>query len=197
MLKILLFIVIAGILVYLLIKFCLHLYRPFFLNKTFRKIEQMYNGLLTALEKDVGYWVETWGEWQSGDNVVRIQCREDDIMQNINAAKVAKAHEEEVYRKFLRLRERYAINPLNPKKLSESIIAYRRYLEVRVKQNQDGKLFASAVTSGAISIGEMMAAAKETIIVLEENERKLDNLLTEQLGAHPAPTPPGMIDNLS
>jgi hypothetical protein len=39
-------------------------------------------------------------------------------------------------------------------------------------------LFANAVTSGAVNFDEMMAAAKETMVVLEENERKLDTLLT-------------------
>ena len=95
-------------------------------------------------------------------------------MESVNAAKAAKAHEEEVYGKFLRLKERFI---QSPDKLSESIIAYRRYLDVRMKQHQDASLFANAVTSGAISIDEIMAASKETKIVLEENERKLDRLL--------------------
>jgi hypothetical protein len=179
MLKTLLFIVIAVTLAYLLFKLCLYLYRPFFFSRTFREIEQMHNRLLTDAEKDVGTWVETLGKWQSGDEVIRKQYSEDEIMESINAAKAAKAHEEEVYGKFLRLRERYA---LNPKKLSESIVAYRGYLEVRFQHHQDEMLCASAVTSGAFSFDEMMAARKKTMMVLEENERKLDILLTEGQG---------------
>ncbi|MGZ3636095.1 MAG: hypothetical protein ACXWMO_12745 [Syntrophales bacterium] len=176
MMKTLLVVVIGGILVYLLLKLCLCLYRPLFLSKTFREIEQMYNRLLDALERDVGTWVETWEEWQYGDKVVRTQCRENDIMEHINAAKAAKAHEEEVYGKFLRLRERFI---LNPKKLADSIVAYRRYLQVALQHYQDAMLCASAVTSGAFSFDEMMAARKEIMIIMEENERKLDILLTE------------------
>jgi hypothetical protein len=176
MVKTLLFIVIGGILVYLLLKLCLYLYRPLSLSKTFREIEQMYNRLLEALERDVGTWVETWEKWQSGDKAVRTQCRENDIMEHLNAAKAAKAHEEEVYGKFLRLRERFI---LNPKKLADSIVAYRRYLQVGLQHHEDAILCASAVTSGAFSFDEMMAARKEIMMILEENERKLDILLTE------------------
>jgi E3 ubiquitin-protein ligase DOA10 len=136
----------------------------------------MYNRLLDAIEKDVGTWVETWEKWQSGDKVVRTQCRENDIMEHVNAAKATKAHEEEVYGKFSRLRERFI---LNPKKLADSIVAYRRYLQVRLQHHEDAILCESAVTSGAFSFDEMMAARKEIMIIMEENERKLDILLTE------------------
>jgi hypothetical protein len=136
----------------------------------------MYNRLLTVAEEDVGSTVETLGKWQSGDKVTMTEHNEDEIMESINAAKAEKAHEEEVYGKFLRLRERYA---LNPKKLSESIVAYRGYLEDRFQHYQDEMLCASAATSGAFSFDEMMAARKKAMIVLEENERKLDILLTE------------------
>jgi hypothetical protein len=176
MLKTLLFIVIAGILAYLLFNLCLYLYRPFFLSKTFREIEQMYNRLLTALEKDVGSWVETLEEWHSGDEVIRTEHRENEILESINAAKATKAHEEEVYGKFLRLRERFV---LNPKKLSASIVAYRSYLQVRLQHHEDAMLCACAVTAGAFSFDDMMAARKKIMIIMKENERKLDILLTE------------------
>ena len=174
--KTLLVIVIAGILVYPFLKLCLYLYRPFFLTRTFREIEKIYNRLLTAAEKDVGSWVDTWEEWQSGDKVVRTMYRENDIMEHINAAKAAKAHEEEVYGKFLRLRERFI---LNPKKLSASIVAYRRYLQVRLQHHEDAILCACAVTAGAFSFDDMMVARKKIMIIMKENERKLDILLTE------------------
>jgi hypothetical protein len=176
MLKTLLFIVIAGISVYLLLMLCLYLSRPFFLSRTFREIEQMYNRLLTEAEKCVASAVESLERWQSGDKVIRAIWTEDKIKESINAAKAAKVHEEEVYGKFLRLRERYV---LNPKKLSESIVAYRRYLQVRFQHYEDAMLCESAVTSGAFSFDEMMAARKKAMIALEKNERKLDILLTE------------------
>lgn len=174
--KTLLFIVIAGISVYLLLMLCLYLSRPFFLSKTFREIEQMYNRLLTEAEKCVGLAVENLGKWQSGDNAIRAIWTEDEIKESINAAKAAKAHEEEVYGKFLRLRERYV---LNPKKLSESIVAYRKHLQIRFQHYEDAMLCESAVISGAFSIDEMMAARRKVMIALEKNERKLDILLTE------------------
>ncbi|MGO9136925.1 MAG: hypothetical protein ACLP9S_15875 [Syntrophales bacterium] len=136
----------------------------------------MYYRLLTVAEKDVSSWVETLGKWQSGDKVIRPQYSEDEIMESINVAKAAKAHEEEVYGKFLRLRERYVSSP---KKLSESIVAYQGYLEIRFQHYQDEMLSASLVTSGAFSFDEMMAAQKKIMMVLEEHERKLDFLLTE------------------
>jgi len=175
MLKTLLFIIIAGILVYLLLRLCLYLYRPFFLSKTFREIEQTYNRLLTVAEKDVGSAVENLGKWQSGDKVIRTMWTEDEIKESINAAKAARAHEEEVYGKFLRLRERFLHNP---DKLSESIVTYQRYLNIRLQQRQNAGVAANALTLGAISFDEFVAAAKETKIALEENERKLDILLT-------------------
>jgi len=170
----LLFIVIAGTLVYFLLKLCLYLYRPFFLSKTFRQIEQMYDNLLTAADKDIGSAAEDFKAWQSGDRVIKTFNSEDEMIERINTAKTAKAHEEELHEKFLRLRERF-IGDL--KKTSESIEAYRRYLVVKLKQRQEAALFASAVISGAMSFDEMSAAAKATMIVLEENERKLDILL--------------------
>lgn len=77
----------------------------------------MYNRLLTAAEKDVNSAVEDFGKWRSGDEVARVVHTEDRIMENINAANTAKIHEEELYGKFLSLRERFI---QNPSKLAES-----------------------------------------------------------------------------
>jgi hypothetical protein len=74
------------------------------------------------------------------------------------------------------LRERFV---LNPKKLSASIVAYRRYLQVRSQHHEDAMLCACAVTAGAFSFDDMMAARKKIMIIMKENERKLDILLTE------------------
>ena len=176
MLQLLLFIFVAGTLVYLLSKLYLCLYRPFILFTTFGKIEQMYNRLLTDAERDVSSAVENLDKWVSGDKAVRTVYTEGIIMERIIAAKAVIAHEEEVYGKFMSLRERFV---QDHKELLESIVAYRRYLEVRLKHRQDAKLFASEATSGSMSLDEIIATSKKTMTVLEENERKLDIILAE------------------
>ena len=174
MLKLASFIIIAGVLLYLFIKFCLYLYRPFFLSRTFREIEQKYNRLLAAVEKDIASALDDLRQWRSGDAVLKTMSTEERIMERVNIAKQDKAHEEEVHEKFLRLKDCFV---LNYEKLAESIVVYRRYLDVRLKRNQDAAMFADAVSLGVMSLDEMMAAGQETMIVLEENERKLDLLL--------------------
>lgn len=180
--KILLFSIIIVILVYLLIKLCLYVYRPFFLSKTFTTIEQMYKRVQIAAEKDISLAFEDLKEWRSGDRVVIGLYSEDEIMERINAAKAAKSHEEEVYDKFLRLKERFI---LNHDKLSESIIVYQRYLNVRLQQRQMAASAGAYATARAVSFDEaravskeIMTAFKEIKIVLDESERKLDILLT-------------------
>jgi len=174
-LKVPLFIVIAGISAYLVLKLCLYIYRPFFLSKAFREIDEMYNNLLATLDNDVGSAIDDYSKWRSRNEVVKTFRTEEEIAESVNTAKRAKAHEEEVHEKFLRLRERFIGDP---KKLSESIVAYRRYLGVKLKQYQDATVFANAGISGAVSFDEMMAAARETMVILEENEKKMDILLT-------------------
>lgn len=173
--KVLLLIVGAGIAVYLGFKLCLYIYRPFFLSKTFREIDLLYGRMIAAVDNDVDSAIEDYRKWQSGDKILKTIRTEEEIIKSIDTAKEAKAHEEAVHDKFLRLRERLI---RDPQKLSESIVTYRRYLNVKLRQRQDASLFANAVTSGAMSLEEMTAAAKETMVVLEENERKLDILLT-------------------
>jgi hypothetical protein len=173
--KVLLFIIGAGIVVYLALKLCLYIYRPFFLSKTFREIDEMHSKLLAAVDDDLDSAIEDYRKWQGGDKVLKTERTEEEITKSIDTAKGSKAHEEELHEKFLRLRERFIGNP---KKLSESIVVYRRYLDVKLKQLQDASSFANAVTSGAVSFDEMMATAKETMVVLEENERKLNIILS-------------------
>ena len=176
MLKLLLFIVIAGALIYLLFKLFLYLYRPFFLAKTFRKIDQMYNRLLTNADKTIDEWIEGLEAWRSDEVAARIAYHsEDELIKNLNNAKEDKTHEEEVYGKFSRCRERF-VN--NPSKLSESIVAYQRYLETRLKLIEYPEIFVMAGPSREMNFDEMMAVKKEAMIVLEENERKLDVLQT-------------------
>ena len=175
MMKLLLIIIFAGGVVYVLLKLCLYIYRPFFLSKIYREIDKMYQSLMTATEKDVRSRVNDLEKWHAGDKVITTLSSKEDLIANIKAAEVAKTHEEEVHGKFLRLNERFR---QDPDKLSDSIVAYRRYLEVRLKQEQDATVFVVAMNTGAMSFDEFAAAAKETKMVLEEIERKLDILLT-------------------
>src|SRR5208283_6082614 len=131
--------------------------------------------LLADVDKDIGSAEENLKAWRSGDKVVRDFSSEDDLLKRINDTTAAKAHEKEVHEKFLRLRERFISDP---KKLSESIVTYRRYLELKLHQCQGAESSTRALEVGAISFDEWMAEARETMIALEESERKLDALLS-------------------
>ena len=173
--KLLITFIIGGVIVYFLLKFCLLVYRPFYLARMFREIEQMYDKVLNAAEKDVRSAVANLELWQSGDIVLRMLNSEDKLKENVKDSITTKAHEVEVHEKSLRLRERFI---LDHSKLSESIIAYRRYLDVRLMQRQDAAVFAKALTTDVMTFDEFVALATKTKIVLEENERKLDALLS-------------------
>ena len=174
--NIILSIIIAGVLIYLIVKFCLLIYRPFFLSKTFRNIDEMYNRVLNHTERSIHSALEDLKEWEAGDKVIRLVHSEDRITKNVNDAESAKAHEEEVYAKFLRLKEHFIHHPT---KLAEAIAAYQRYLKVRLAQFQGASIYSSGVTSGAITFDELVKYRNEIIIILKENERKLDMLLTD------------------
>lgn len=176
--KSLLLITVAGGVSYFALKLFLCIYRLFFLSKTFQKIEGIYSKLLAGLEKDLNAAIENYSKWQAGDDTLRRFRAEEEILKDVETAKREKAHEEEVHEKFLRARERFSGDR---KRLSEAIAAYQRYLSIKVKQRQNASLFAIAVTSEGASLhdfDEMTAAARETMVALEENERKLDILLS-------------------
>lgn len=172
-------IIIGGCIAYALLKLSLYIYRPFFLSKTFREIDEIYNKLLTATEKDISSATKDLEKWRSGDKVRIDFHTEDEWIEILNSARKVKSHEEEVHEKYLRLKERFISKPA---KLSESIVAYKRYLDVRSKQYQDAGQFAHAVTSGAISFEELLADKKKKTLILKENERILDFLLNDTEG---------------
>jgi hypothetical protein len=175
-LKILLSILAAGALGYLLLRLCLYFCRPFFLSKTFREIDQMYNRLMAADKRDFADVVGNLVKVQSGDEVaLTVFGDEDRIREDINSQKAAISHEEQVHDKFLRLSERFI---RNPSKLSESITAYRKYLLVRLKWREDAALLSAGIPSGMVTVEDVQARAKEAMIVLQENERRLDILLS-------------------
>lgn len=173
---VLLTIVTVGFIAYAILKLFLHIYRPFFLSKTFREIDESYKKLLTATEQDISSAAKDLEKWRSGDKVAIDFHSEGEWTEKLNSAMKVKAHEEEVHEKYLRLKERFLSNPT---KLSESIVAYKRYLEIRSQQYQNAGQIARAVTSEAISFEELLADKKKKTLILEENERKLDILLNE------------------
>jgi hypothetical protein len=140
-----------------------------------QEINKMYESLMVAAEKDLRSRIKDLEMWHAGDKVVSDLSIKEDLVANIKVAEAAKAHEQEVHAKFLRLKERFR---QDTERASETILTYRRYLEVRMKQQQDASLFVRAMESGAMSFDEFTAAAKDTKVVLEEIERKLDTLLT-------------------
>lgn len=182
--NILILIIAIGILIYLLLKFGMYIYRPFYLSKLIKKAEEMYNIALSYTKREIESSIELFKKWESGDRVARIGCTEKSLRERVESSRLAKNHEEEVYEKFLRLKERFIHKTNgcgNPDytKFAETIIIYQRYLEARLKQIQNGSVLANAVTLGAISFDELEASRNEILIILEENERKLDKLLAE------------------
>lgn len=172
--KALLLMAAAGIGAYFAFKVIPYLYRPFFLSKKYRAIDGLYSKLLTGVDNDINLAIENYNKWKSGDKLLKTFRIEEEIVNRIDTAKEAKAHEVELYEKFLRVREHFIVDP---NKLSEGIVAYQRYLDVKLKQRSDASMFANAVTLKVTSFEDMSASARETMLVLEENERKLDVLL--------------------
>ena len=164
------FIIIAGISAYLLLKLCLYIYRPFFLSKTLAGIEQEYNKLIAAVDKEIAEDLERLEKVQSGEG----GGSEDLITENIKDVKTEKAHQEQVHEKFLRLKERFN---RDYGKLSESIAAYQRYLDLKLEQSYNARYFVNAVISGTVSHDEFESSARKMGIALEECERKFDVLL--------------------
>jgi hypothetical protein len=169
--------IVAGVIIYFLLKFFLYLYRPFYLQKILRRIEEKYKQVLTHTEKRLDEAIEELNEWQSDDKHSFPADTKEEALESVNNAKLNKAHEEEMYSKFLRLRERFIHNY---SKLWELIIIYQRYLDFRLTHIQDAEIFALGVSSGVVSddlFNDMIAIRNETLIILEESERKLDKLL--------------------
>lgn len=175
--EMLLIIVLIAMGLYFLTKFALWIYRPFGLAKILCDIQLKYENLLRILEKDVEEAVDGLRKWESGDRVIRGIRNEKELKEEVSNAYERKTHEQRVNEKFIRLRERFADNP---KKLSEAIIAYKRYLELKLKHGGNAFSAVSALTSGAISFDEFQSAANEGKIVIEECERRLDLLLEEK-----------------
>ncbi len=169
-----LIIVLSGIVIYFLLKIGLYIYRPFFVAKLISDIQSKYDKLQVMLDKDIELAVENLKKWESEDGFFRDHSSESELKERIAEAKASKTHGQKVNEKFIRLRERFIGNP---KRLSEAILSYKRYLEVKLKQRQAASIFTNAVTSGVITFEEFLASANETMIILDECEKRLDMLL--------------------
>lgn len=167
-------IVVVGIALYFILKMVLLLLRPFFLKKFFEEIDMLYNKTKAITSKDIEMAIENLQKWQAKDISITICSSENGLQSYIKAAQADHQHEQEVYEKFLRCREKFI---QNPEKLSDVIVIYKRYLTVKLKQLSDSKLFSGALASGAITSEELETSAKELRLILEENENKLDALL--------------------
>lgn len=150
----------------------MYLYRPFYFSKIIRKTDEMYKKVLSHIESEIESSLENLKKYQSGEKKTCMPHYEDRMHERIKDAELDKTHEEEVYSKFLRLKERFIQDYI---KLADSVTTYQRYLEVRLNRIQ----YAAIIASGAIRPEEIVALNNKTLIILEENERKLDTLLSD------------------
>jgi len=151
-----------------------YIYRPFLLAKLIRDIQSKYDNLKVLLDKDIEEKFERLKKWESGDKVTRAGSTESEIKESIIAAEEWKTHEQKVNEKFIRLQERFIGNP---KKLSETILSYRRYLEVELQDQTRAASITQSFLADAITYDEWISSANETRIIREECERRLDLLL--------------------
>ena len=171
--NILIILVLAGLVIYLLFKLGLYIYRSFYLQKMTSKIEEQHNKLLARLNQDVDMGVENYNQWQSGDITLGLESG-DELKDRINEAMASKKQAQEVNEKFIRLRERYL---LNYKKSADPIFWYMTYLDLRLNQFENADIYSSALSIEGATFDEFVISANEQRIPIEENERRLDALL--------------------
>lgn len=172
----LLFILITGVVVYFLIKGTLFLLRPFLIAKLFKEIDQLYQKTQTIFAKDLEQTIKDLDQWHASNRTLRINSSKEDLETRLQNAQTVDKHEKEVYEKFIRLKEHFI---QNPPKLAEAILIYKRYLGIRLKQNENAIVLSQALTSGVVSFNEFESSARKTIIILEELESKMDVLLNQ------------------
>ena len=172
--KILIIVVLSGIVIYFLFKICLYFYRPFLLEKMILELQTQYDQLLIIIDKSTEEAAEQYKNIQSGDRISILANSEDDLKGNLEKEIASKKHIQEVNNKFIRLRERFIGDY---KKLSEAIVAYRRFLNMRANQYKNAEIYSRALGIGSMSFDEFIASANEDRIAIEESERRLDVLL--------------------
>jgi len=169
-------IAIVGIVLYFLVKLGLILLRPFFLSKLLNEIEELYKKTQSVLTKDVKETTENLNKWHAQDKVVQIHSSKEDLEARIQEKQKTQEHCQAIHEKFLRLKERFIHNP---SKLADAIVIYKRYLEMKLLQNQSAHAHTLALTSGSVTFDEFQSSARESMIALDEIEKKIDNLLKE------------------
>lgn len=172
-----LFILITGMVLYFLTKIVLFLLRPFFLARFIEKIEQLYARTQAILGKDLEQAMEDLKRWHKNETSTKILYSERDLEARIRAAQAAEEHNKDVHDKFIRLQERYIHNS---QKLADSILIYRRYLEIKLRQNQEATVLSSGLMLGVTTSSKFESSARETMITLQEIERKIDILLKDE-----------------
>jgi hypothetical protein len=177
-LKVLLILVLTGFAVYLLFKLAIYFYRPIFLRKMLFETEDEYRKLLDTLNKEIEAKEEDYTKWKSGTPVAVLSNSEDEFKQRIQEAMDPKKHEEEVYEKFIRLRER---SVGNYKAFGKAILSYKRYLALLARQSEHANIYTGALSVGSTTFEEFSTAAKEDRIAIEESERQLDLLLNSKV----------------
>lgn len=167
-------VLVGGIALYFLSKIFLAILRPFFLAKNIDEIDTFYNKIKKMFEKEYSEAIEFYKRWDSGDGASKKLHSEEEMKAHVDHAKVAMDHEQEVYYKFVRLKERFI---QKPKELMDVIMIYKRYLKDKLAQHTESQIYSTALINGAMSLSEFEESAKEKRIILEEIERKLDSFL--------------------
>lgn len=162
-----------GVLLY---KYASVAIRVYFFNRTIDDIENMYSRILRFKEQAIEDALEDLKDLKSGDHVISALRSEQELIQEFKETKSFKKHEEEIRLKYCRLREKFIHNY---PKLCESIVIYQRYLKNRLWQIQDASIYSRGFISGVIDYDEFVSKGLEQIAVIDENEKKINKLLSE------------------
>jgi hypothetical protein len=178
-LRLLLIVAVTGVGGYLLFRLFVYLGRPIYLQNAFKEIDDQYTKLLRLAERDLESAIERYNERKSEESP--FPSTEEEQLEQVNRAKMARNHEREVNDKFLRLRIRF---PNDYQKQAESVAAYRAYLRLRFYQEEFAASAALVGTGADVSPEERFAThqeqyeeARKILIALEESEKRLDALL--------------------
>ncbi len=168
---------IAAILIYLFLKFAIHLYKPYLLSKNLEKINKMYERSMGLCTKRSDFLRQDVQPFRIDDTAAPGNEAKETLAEKLQSAETLKAHEQEVHRKFLRLQERFF---QDPNKLSEVILIYHRYLSIRLQYEKTISFYPeNRWDDDDADVDETTASSKDLSAILEENERKLDVLLSQ------------------
>ncbi len=177
--KLIFAVIIGGAAFYSLIKSIHLLLRHFFIRKHCREIDILYGKIHQKSTNEFQREIRKLEKWHEMDIMVRTyDGPEENIKSQIAVAQEAIKHEEQVYDKFIRLRAQYTGQP---KKLRHCIARYKAYLDAKLQSYQDTEVYTHALKSGAITFQDLLDRAKQTQIVLEEFERKIDVIVNGEV----------------